>query len=76
MEDGSVDLGDPAFVAQMILLIDRIGPLPHKQDLQNPFCPLVVQPFLTDLLAGVGEYFLGRSLGAYATGEPRHDFQL
>ena len=53
VEDGSVDFGDPAFVAQLILPIDTMGPLPHKQDLQNPLCPVAVQPFLTDVLAGV-----------------------
>ena len=76
MEDGSVDFGDPAFIAQLILPIDTMGPLPHKQDLRNPLCSVVVRPFLTDVLAGVEEYFLDRSLGAYATRDPRHVCQL
>ena len=76
MEDGSVDLGDPAFVAQLILPIETMGLLPHKQDLQNPLCTVVVQPFLTDVLAGVEESCLVRSLGVYATREPRHGCQL
>ena len=76
MEDGSVDFRDSAFAAQLILLIDMMGPLPHKQDLQNPLCPVVVRPFLTDVLAVVEESCLGRSLGAYAAGEPRHGCQF
>ena len=70
MEDGSTDFGDLAFVAHLILPIDRMGPLPHKQDLQNPLCPVVVRPFLTYVLAGVEESCLKISLGAYADGEP------
>ena len=76
MEDGSVDFGDPAFVSQLIPPIDTMVPLPHKKYLQNPLCPVVVRPFLTDVLDGVEEYFLGRSLGAYATGELQHGCQL
>ena len=76
MEYGSVDFGDPALLAQLILLIDTIGPLPHKKDLQNPLCPVVIWPFLTDVLDGVEEYCLGRPLGAYAAGEPRHICQF
>ena len=76
VEDGSVIFGDPAFVAQLILPIDTMGPLPHKQDLQNPLCPVVVRPFLTDVLAGVEESCLGRSLGADAAGEPRYGCRL
>ena len=68
MEDGSVDFEDPAFVAQLIPPIDTMGPLPHKQDLQNPFFTVVVCPFLTEVSAGVEEYCLGRSLGAYYSG--------
>ena len=49
-----------------------MGPLPHKQDVQNPLGPVVVWPFLTDLLAGVEESCLGRSLGADAARDPRH----
>ena len=46
MEDGSiVNFGDPAFVAQLILLIDTMVPLPRKQDLKNPLGPVVVRPF-------------------------------
>ena len=72
MEYGAVvNFGDPAFVAQLILPIDTMVPLLHKQDLQNPIGPVVVRPFLTDILAGVEESFLGRSLGANAPGEPR-----
>ena len=48
-----VNLWDTAFVAQLILSIDTMGPLPHKQDLQNPLGPVVVWPFLTGVLAGV-----------------------
>ena len=56
MEQGAVvNLGDPAFIAQLILSIDTMGPLTHKQDLQNPLGPVVVWPFLTDVLAGVEE---------------------
>ena len=56
MEDGAiVNLGDPAFVAQMILPIDTMGPLPHKQDPQKLLGPMVVWKFLTDVLAGVEE---------------------
>ena len=56
MEDGAVvSFGDTAFISQLILPIDTMGPLPHKQDLQNPLGPVVVWPFLTDLLAGVEE---------------------
>ena len=76
MEDSSVNFGDPAFVAQLILLIDTMGPLPHKQDLQNPLCPVAVQPFPKDVLAGVEVSCLGTSLGAYATREPLHGCQL
>ena len=76
MEYGSVDFGDPALVTQLILPIDAMFPLPHKQDLQNPLCHVVVRPFLMDFFAGVEESCLGRSIGAYASGEPRHDFQL
>ena len=54
MEDGSViNFGDPAFVAQFILLSEMMGPLPHNQDLHNTLCPVAVQPFLTDFFAGV-----------------------
>ena len=54
MEDGSVvNFGDPEFLAQLILPMNTMGPLTHKQDLQNPLGPVVVQPFPTDLLAGV-----------------------
>ena len=54
MEDGAViNFGDPAFVAQLILPIDTMGSLPHKQDLQNSLGPVVARPFLTDVLAGV-----------------------
>ena len=54
MEQGAVvNLGDPAFIAQLILSIDTMGPLTHKQDLQNPLGPVVVWPFLTDVLAGI-----------------------
>ena len=70
MEDGSVDFGNPAFLTQLILSIDTMGPLPHKQDLQNRFFTVVVRTFLTDVLAGVEEFCLGRSLGAYYTVEP------
>ena len=65
MEDGAVvDFGDPAFVAQLILMIDMMGPLPHKQDLENPLCHVVVWPFLTDVLSGFEESCSDRSLGA------------
>ena len=70
MEDGSIDFRDPTFVAQFILPIDTVVPLPHKQDLQNLLYPVVVRTFLTDVLAGVEESLLVRSLGAYATREP------
>ena len=73
MEDGTVvNFRDPAFVAHLILPVDTMGPLPHKQDLQNPLSPVVVWSFLADVLAGVEESCLGRSLGANAAGEPRH----
>ena len=71
MEEGAVvNFGDPEFVAQLILPIDTVGPLTHKQDLQNPLGPVVVQIFLTDVLAGVSQSFFYRSLGADAAGEP------
>ena len=77
MEDVAVvNFGDPAFVAQLILLIYTMGPLPHEQNLQNSLGLVVVQPFLTDVLAGEEEYFLSRSLGADAAGEPRHGCRL
>ena len=77
MEDGAIVIfGDPAFVAQLILPIDTVVPLPHKQDLQNPLGPVVVWQFLTDVLAGVEEYCLGRSPGANAAGEPRNGCRL
>ena len=76
MEYGSVNFGVSAFVAQLILPNDMMGTLPHKQDLKNPLCPVVVRPFLTDVLAVVEESCLGRSLGAYAAGESRHCCQL
>ena len=77
MEDGAVvNFGDPAFIAQLILLIDTMGPLTHKQDLQNPLGPVVVWPFLTDVLAGVEESCLGRSLGTDADRDPRHGCRL
>ena len=73
MEDGAiVNLGDPAFAAQFILPIDTMGPLPHNQDLQNPLGHVVVRPFLMDMLAGVEEYFLGRSISDNAAGEPQN----
>ena len=54
MEDGAVvNFGDTAFVAQLILPIDTMVPLPHKQDLQNPLGPVAVCSFLTDMLSGV-----------------------
>ena len=54
MEDGTVvNFGDPEYAAELILPIDAMGTLTHKQDLQNPLGPVVVQPFPTDLLAGV-----------------------
>ena len=71
-----VNFGDPAFVAQLILPIETMGLLPPKQDLQNPLCTVVVWPFLTDVLAGVEESFLGRSLGSNAYGEPQHGCRL
>ena len=56
MEYGAVvNFWDPEFVAQLILPIDTMGPLLHKQDLQNLFGPVVVLTFLTDMLAGVEE---------------------
>ena len=55
MEDISVDFGDPSLIAKLILPIDTMGPLPHKQDLQNPIFPVVVWTFITDVLAGVEE---------------------
>ena len=56
MEDGAVvNFGDPAFVAHFILPVDTMGPLPQKQDLQNPLGTVVVQPFITDVLAGMEE---------------------
>ena len=71
MEDGVVvNFRDPAFISQLILPIDTMGPLIHKQDLQNPLGPVVIRPFLTNVLAGVEESCLGRYLGAYAAGEP------
>ena len=77
MEDGAVvSFGDTTFISQLILPIDTMGPLPHKQDLQNPLGPVVVWPFLTDLLDGVEESCLGRSLGADAAREPRHGCRL
>ena len=77
MEYGAdANFGDHAFVAQLILPIDTMGPLPHKQDVQNPLGPVVVWPFLTDLLAGVEESCLGRSLGADAARDPRHGCRL
>ena len=77
MEDGSVvDFGDPTFLAQLILTIDTMGTLPHKQDPQNPIFHVVVRPFITDVLAGVEEYCLGISLGADAAGDPQHVCQL
>ena len=70
MEDVSVvAFGDTAFVAQLILPINTMGTLPHKQDLQNPLFPEVVWLFLTYVLDGVEESFLGRSLGSDAAGE-------
>ena len=64
MEDSAiVSFRDPTFAAQLILPIDTMGPLPHKQYLQNPLCPVVVRKFLMDMLAGVEESFLGRSIG-------------
>ena len=57
MEDGDVvNFGDPAFVAQLILPVDTMGPLPHKQDLQNPLGTVVVRPFILGVLVGVEEY--------------------
>ena len=54
VEDGTVvNIRDPEYVAELILPIDTMGTLTHKQDLKNPLGPLVVQTFLTDLLAGV-----------------------
>ena len=77
MEDGVVvNFGDPAFVAESILPIDTMVPLPHKQDLQNTLGPVVFRPFLTDVLAGVEESCLSRSPGADAAGEPHHGCQL
>ena len=73
MEDSAVvNFGDPELVAQLILPIDTMGPLTHKQDLQKPLGPVVVRPFLTDVLDGVEESCLGRSLGADASREPQH----
>ena len=71
-----VNFRDPELVAQLILLIDTMGPLPHKQDLQNLIGPVVVRTFFMDVLAGGGESCLGRSLGADAAGEPRHGCRL
>ena len=76
VEDGSVDFGDPVFIAQLILLIDTMGPLLHKKYIQNTICPVVVWKFLTDVLTGVEGSCLGISLGAYAAGEPQHGCQL
>ena len=77
VEDGAVvNSGDPEFVAQLILTIDTMGPLPHNQDPQNLLGPMVVWKFLTDVLAGVEESLLGRSLGADAAGEPHHSCWL
>ena len=77
VEDGAVfNSGDPEFVAQLILPIDTMGPLHHKQDLQNLLGTMVIWPFLTDVLAGVEESCLGRSLGAAAAGDPRHGCRL
>ena len=42
VEDGSVNFKDQTFVAQFILTIDTMVPLPHKQDSQNPLFPVVV----------------------------------
>ena len=71
VEDGAVvNFGDPSFISQLILPIDTMGPLTHKQDLQNPLGHVVVWIFLTDILAGVEESCSGRSLGANASGEP------
>ena len=54
MEEGAVvNFGNPAFVAQLILPMDTMGPFPHKQDLQNPLGTVVVQPFYMYVLAGV-----------------------
>ena len=77
MEDSAVvNSGGPEFVAQLILPVDTMGPLPHKQYLQNLLGPMVVWPFLTDVLAGVEESCLGRYIGADAAGEPCHGFWL
>ena len=54
VEEGAVvNFGNPAFVAQLILPMDTMGPFPHKQDLQNPLGTVVVQPFYMYVLAGV-----------------------
>ena len=76
VEDGSVDFGDPEFVAQSILPIDTMGPLPHKQDIKNPLFPVVFWPFITYVFAGMEESCLGRSLGTCAAGEPLHGCHL
>ena len=77
VEDGAVvNTGDPEFVAQLILPIDTMGPLPHKKILHNLLGSMVVWTFLTDVLAGVEESCLDRSLGADAAGEPRHGCRL
>ena len=77
MEDGAVvNFGYPELLAHLILPIYTMILLPQKQDLQNPLGPAVVRPFLTDVLDGVGESFLGRSLGVDAAGEPRHGCRL
>ena len=76
VEDGSVDFGDLAFIAQLIFPIYTMGTLPHEQDLQNLLCFVVVRPFLTDVLAGVEESCLVRSLGAYSTRYPQNGCQL
>ena len=76
VEDGSVDFGYPAFIAQFILPIYTMGLLPHMQDLQNMLFPVVFRPFLTNVLAGVEEFCLVRSLCAYAARVPQHGRQL
>ena len=56
MEDGAVvNFGDTAFLAELILLNDMMGPLTHRQDLENPLGPVIFRPFLMDVLAGVEE---------------------
>ena len=55
-DDAIVNFRDPAFLAQFILPIDTMVPLPHKQDLQNPLGSVVVRPFLINVLDGVEEY--------------------